>query len=434
MILEGLITTTDAHGQPHLAPMGPTVTADMDSFLLRPFPTSNTYKNLLAHGEGVLHVTDDARMLAYAAVGKLNPMPPTRPAGVVRGFILTQACRYFEFRVRSIDTSAERVRIEADVVARGTLRDFFGFNRARHAVLEAAILATRFHLLPSTEIEAEFVKLAVIVDKTGGAGGHADVASRMACLPGEPPVIEITTPTRLHFGLIHVPQSSDPPHQRRFGGCGLMIQDPAIKLTVETASEWDVRGFHVDRVRKLAEALSPGKPLRVCVTSAPGEHQGFGLGTQLSLAVAEAIHLARGLQVPADLAVAAGRGERSGIGVHGYHSGGFIVDGGKRSSSSAILGVETFPDWPIVLVTPATHSYWAGADERAAFASLQTPSVTAELCERLLFGLWPALKEQDFKGFSEHLYCFNRLAATPFLAAQGGVYSSQDVAARRLKQ
>ncbi|MGL6073309.1 MAG: DUF447 domain-containing protein [Fimbriiglobus sp.] len=167
MILEGLISTTDAHGQPHLAPMGPTVTEDMNSFILRPFPTSNTYKNLLAHGEGVLHVTDDARMLAYAAVGKLTPMPATRPADLVRGFILTEACRYFEFRVRGIDTSAERVRIEAEVVGRGMLRDFFGFNRARHAVLEAAILATRFHLLPPGEIEAEFKKFAIIVDKTG---------------------------------------------------------------------------------------------------------------------------------------------------------------------------------------------------------------------------------------------------------------------------
>ncbi|MGL6073310.1 MAG: beta-ribofuranosylaminobenzene 5'-phosphate synthase family protein [Fimbriiglobus sp.] len=242
-------------------------------------------------------------------------------------------------------------------------------------------------------------------------------------------MIEITTPSRLHFGLIHVPQANDPATQRRFGGCGLMIQDPSILLQVETARQWEVTGFHADRVRKLAEALSPDQPLSIAVVNAPGEHQGFGVGTQLSLAVAEAVHLARGWPVPTNLAAVAGRGERSGIGVNGYHSGGFIVDGGKLSSTSAILGVEDFPDWPIVLVTPPCHSYWAGADERAAFASLQTPSVTAELCERLFFGLWPALKERDFVGFSEHLYHFNRLAATPFLAAQGGVYSSQDVAA-----
>jgi hypothetical protein len=47
-------------------------------------------------------------------------------------------------------------------------RDWFGFHRARHAVLEAAILATRFHLLPADEIAREFARLKVIVDKTAG--------------------------------------------------------------------------------------------------------------------------------------------------------------------------------------------------------------------------------------------------------------------------
>ena len=47
-------------------------------------------------------------------------------------------------------------------------REFIGFNRARHAVLEAAIYATRLHLLPRETIEGEFERLQVIVDKTAG--------------------------------------------------------------------------------------------------------------------------------------------------------------------------------------------------------------------------------------------------------------------------
>jgi hypothetical protein len=54
------------------------------------------------------------------------------------------------------------------VVHTGTRREFLGFNRARHAVLEAAILATRTHLLPAEEIRAAFERLQVIVDKTAG--------------------------------------------------------------------------------------------------------------------------------------------------------------------------------------------------------------------------------------------------------------------------
>src|SRR2546430_9636269 len=51
---------------------------------------------------------------------------------------------------------------------RGFRREFLGFNRARHAVLEAAILATRTHLLPAEQIRDELARLQVIVDKTAG--------------------------------------------------------------------------------------------------------------------------------------------------------------------------------------------------------------------------------------------------------------------------
>lgn len=167
MILEGLVTTTNPDGTPHLAPMGPHVEPDMRKFLLRPFPTSNTFRNLAAHGEGVLHVTDDVLLLAKAAVGDVE-MPTLRPAETARGWVLADACRFHEFRVRSIDTSEQRVRIECEVVRSESLRDFFGFNRGKHAVLEAAILATRLHLLPRAEVEAEYRRLRVIVDKSGG--------------------------------------------------------------------------------------------------------------------------------------------------------------------------------------------------------------------------------------------------------------------------
>lgn len=68
----------------------------------------------------------------------------------------------------AIDATPPRSRIEGQVVHRGIKREFIGFNRARHAVLEAAILATRTHLLPAEQIKEEFARLQVIVDKTAG--------------------------------------------------------------------------------------------------------------------------------------------------------------------------------------------------------------------------------------------------------------------------
>jgi hypothetical protein len=70
--------------------------------------------------------------------------------------------------VRSIDSTPPRSRIEMAVVQRGVTREFIGFNRARHAVLEAAIYATRLHLLSREFIDSEMARLQIIVDKTAG--------------------------------------------------------------------------------------------------------------------------------------------------------------------------------------------------------------------------------------------------------------------------
>ncbi len=168
MILEGIVTTVSPSGALNVAPMGPHVEPAMDRLVLRPFPSSQTYRNLRAHGEGVFHVTDDVLVLARAALGPVEPPPECFAAAHVQGQILCDACRYYEFRVTALDEREPRVRIDAEVVHAGRLRDFFGFNRAKHAVVEAAILATRTDFLPLDEIEAEYRRLAVLVDKTGG--------------------------------------------------------------------------------------------------------------------------------------------------------------------------------------------------------------------------------------------------------------------------
>ena len=173
MILEGIVTTLAADGSVHVAPMGPLVDStpndnDWRRFVLRPFQTAQTYRNLVAHPEGVLHVTDDVLLLARAAVGALDPPPPLVPATRVRGHVLRDCCRWYEFRIVARDDSAERARLDAEVVHAGRGRDFFGLNRAMHAVVEAAILATRLGFVPRAEVDAAYRQLAVLVEKTGG--------------------------------------------------------------------------------------------------------------------------------------------------------------------------------------------------------------------------------------------------------------------------
>ena len=194
LVLEGLVTTLNTDGAVNIAPMGPRVDASMERFVLRPYQTATTYRNLKEHGEGVLHVTDDVWLVARAALGPVEPAPDMFPAQSVRGSVLADACRWHEFRVVRCDDRAERVTIDCVVVHTGRLRDFFGFNRAKHAVVEVAILATRTEFLPIGQIRAEFEKLAVLVEKTGGDAEHRafrfllEHVNRVAARAGHPPV------------------------------------------------------------------------------------------------------------------------------------------------------------------------------------------------------------------------------------------------------
>ena len=172
MILEGIITTLNADGRPNIAPMGALIDEPgrepIRRMILRPFPTTATYANLQRTGQAVFHVTDDVELLARAAVGPPDPLPAMRPAEAVEGLILDDACRWYALRVCRLDDSGPRAEIQTEVVDGGRIRDFFGFNRAKAAVVEAAILATRVHLLPRDTILADLARLAVLVEKTGG--------------------------------------------------------------------------------------------------------------------------------------------------------------------------------------------------------------------------------------------------------------------------
>ncbi|MBE7556053.1 MAG: DUF447 family protein [Anaerolineales bacterium] len=168
MIIESILTTTDANGQVNCAPMG--VEWGEELIVIKPFQNTATYRNLMAHNTAVVNLTDNVLLIAQSAIA--SPVFPTRPAVRIDGVVLQDVCSWREVEIETIDTHEPRARIATRVVYRGFAREFLGFNRARHAVLEAAILATRTHILPREQILAEFERLQVIVDKTAGAQEH----------------------------------------------------------------------------------------------------------------------------------------------------------------------------------------------------------------------------------------------------------------------
>ena len=164
MIIETIVTSMAADGSINYAPMG--VEWGEEIIVLKPFLETTTFRNLRESRAAVVNLTDDVMLFAQGAIS--SPQFPWRPAAVVRGAVLEAACSWREIEVASIDDAPPRSRIEGRVVHTGLTREFLGFNRARHAVLEAAILATRTHLIPAEQIREEYARLQVVVDKTAG--------------------------------------------------------------------------------------------------------------------------------------------------------------------------------------------------------------------------------------------------------------------------
>src|SRR5919198_4972632 len=171
-IIETVVTTINPDGTVNCGAMG--VEWGEQRIVIEPYRGTRTLRNLRATGAAVVNLTDDILLFSQAALG--DPHPPTRPAASVAGAVLDDACSWREVRVETIDDSAQRARVITVVVGGGTGREFLGLNRARHAVLEASILASRARLLAAEDIRAELRRLQVLVDKTAGPREHEAMA------------------------------------------------------------------------------------------------------------------------------------------------------------------------------------------------------------------------------------------------------------------
>lgn len=182
MILESIVTSVDTAGRVNLAPMGPKIISGSPSsanseicFSLRPFLESRTYENLCQTRKAVIHVTDDSLLFARAAVNALTDqevIDRVEQLGESAWWPLKDCHHWFAVEVESIRDDGLRAEMPCRVVDSRVVRPFFGFHRARHAVLEAAILATRTHLIPASQIEEQIMRLQPLVDKTAGPSEH----------------------------------------------------------------------------------------------------------------------------------------------------------------------------------------------------------------------------------------------------------------------
>ncbi|HEY2909960.1 MAG TPA: hypothetical protein VGI99_06925 [Gemmataceae bacterium] len=251
----------------------------------------------------------------------------------------------------------------------------------------------------------------------------------------------VTAPSRLHFGLLHVPLGVTAASERSFGGVGLMIDRPGVVVSARPAAAWQFEGMLASRAQEFAHRFLAGRadcpPLQVLVERCPEQHTGLGAGTQLGLAIGLAIasELGESGLAAVEIAERVGRGQRSAVGVHGFDRGGLIVEMGKLPSEpiAPLFRALTLPEtWRVAVFVPQGEAAWHGGREEQAFAAagtgLHIDSLTATLTDLMLQRIVPAAEAGHLTDFGEAVHEFNRRAGEPFAAAQGGPYSSAAVA------
>jgi uncharacterized protein len=164
MIRECIVTTVDGTGLPHIAPFG--LIERGDTWIIAPFRPSTTLDNLLAVPFAVANFTDDVRLFAGCLTGRRDwPLTAIAHFAVPR---LTSSLAHAELVVEEIEEHAERPRFHCRVQRCDQHGTFFGLNRAKAAVVEACILASRLNFLSRDRVASEMAQLQVAVDKTAG--------------------------------------------------------------------------------------------------------------------------------------------------------------------------------------------------------------------------------------------------------------------------
>lgn len=245
--------------------------------------------------------------------------------------------------------------------------------------------------------------------------------------------LTVRTGSRLHFGLWAWGEE----HARQFGGVGMMVDQPALEVRFAPAPEFRTSGAVAGRLRSLAESCKEAlgwselPPCAITTPCLPLQHAGFGVGTQLGLAVIRGLTYwsPPNIDSARDLVLIAGRAKRSSVGTHGFVQGGFLVDNGQAAGEDLgpLAARRIVPAaWRVVLITERRVSGAAGQAERDAFAKLPAiPSVTTEQLKHLaLEEMIPALDASDFNRFAAAVFEYGHRAGQCFSQVQGGPYAS----------
>ena len=256
--------------------------------------------------------------------------------------------------------------------------------------------------------------------------------------------VRVSSPARLHLGFLDLNGESG----RKFGSIGLAIDTHHTIIEAQLATTSSIKGIAhspelhqktVTIIDTFYDTLASHIPVteqgvQLSLVQLIPEHAGLGSGTQLTLTIGTALCQLHQISASTlEIADQLGRGSRSGIGIATFDHGGFIIDGGlgKTSHTPPLLAHYDFPEnWCVVLISDNAHQGVHGTQEIAAFKDLPSFPLnnSQAICHLTLMKLLPALVEQKIEPFGQAITEIQTLIGDHFAPAQGGRYTSQQVA------
>ena len=165
MIYEVIITTVNANGSAHMAPMG--IWKNEGKIIISPYRPSATLENIKRTNKCIVNSIDDVRIFAGCLTG--NKDWDLLPTEKVEGYRLKDALSHLELELVMQEDDELRPRFYFKPIHEVIHKPYKGFNRAQQAVLELAILVSRIDMLPWEKIEHEIKYLSIAIEKTAGS-------------------------------------------------------------------------------------------------------------------------------------------------------------------------------------------------------------------------------------------------------------------------
>ncbi|MCW4049652.1 MAG: hypothetical protein NWE89_07930 [Candidatus Bathyarchaeota archaeon] len=243
--------------------------------------------------------------------------------------------------------------------------------------------------------------------------------------------ITITTPSRLHFGIVDMRGDLGRIH----GSVGVSIQEPRLTLKAYKSNETKIIGARsgraLDFLNKLLSINHVETSVTVEITQDIPEHAGFGSGTQLALSIGTAVSRLFDLGLQAkEIAVRLERSRVSGIGTLGFLHGGFIVDGGhavdRRDTVAPLIHRSDVPnDWVFVVGLPDIIKGFSGEQEQNAFKKFEPPpaDLVSEVSRIVMMQMIPSILEEDITLFGDAMTKLDTKFGDYWAKVQGGRYS-----------